>query len=405
MKKKLIKFYCFFSILVIITILFPLSQLCSQEYRISKNGAIFDENLAINKPALESLQETQETIDPENEIAEAEKLYLKGDYDKTIIKLQKLLLFIRKSEFIENKNEVFMRISLLFGSCYFKKGNITAAEGIFKKVLEIDPSIKIDKKIYGENVTQLFEKLKGTREPVKIERKEQIQPQTEKKIIEKPKKVFPKEIKIRVIQDGAVLRLKPEEESLIVKKLPVGGQLDAVESFGEWIKVKLPPDKDGIIVTGYIHLSFIEYQAKQEPQFRDKEDMPIIIEKKMSQPIQNADYLQWKEKLSKAQAKLSTGTFLTICGVVILVPSIAYTFYNEWPSSKENRRYLTGGGWVTVIIGDVVGVAGIIVGSSFVISGSSQRKTLEEEGKMKGYLNVGIVSKHKAVGIQFGVSF
>jgi len=217
--------------------------------------------------------------------------------------------------------------------------------------------------------------------------------------------LYSQETKIRIIKENAVLKLEPKHDSLTIKELALGTELEVIGSFDSWIKVKLPPDKDGIIVTGYIHLSFIEYQAKQEPQFRDKEDMPIIIEKKMSQPIQNADYLQWKEKLSKAQAKLSTGTFLTICGVVILVPSIAYTFYNEWPSSKEDRRYLTGGGWVTVIIGDVVGVAGIIVGSSFVISGSSQRKTLEEEGKMKGYLNVGIVSKHKAVGIQIGASF
>jgi len=217
--------------------------------------------------------------------------------------------------------------------------------------------------------------------------------------------LYSQETKIRIIKENAVLKLEPKHESLTIKKLALGSELEVVESFDNWIKVKLPPDKDGIVVTGYIHLSFVEYQAKQEPQFRDKEDMPIIIEKKLSQPIQNVAYLQWKEKLSKAQTKLSTGTLLTICGTLILVPSIAYTFYNEWPSSKENNRYLSGGGWATVIIGDVLGVAGIVGGMSLVISGSSQRKTLEEEGKMKGYLTVGIVSKYKAVGIQIGASF
>lgn len=68
--------------------------------------------------------------------------------------------------------------------------------------------------------------------------------------------LYAQEIKIRVIKQGAVLKLKPNEESLTIKKLPVGALLNSLESIGEWIKIKLPPDKDGIVITGYIHNSF-----------------------------------------------------------------------------------------------------------------------------------------------------
>jgi hypothetical protein len=39
-------------------------------------------------------------------------------------------------------------------------------------------------------------------------------------------------------------------------KLPWGAVLEIVARRAEWIEIKLPPNPDGIIVTGYVHISF-----------------------------------------------------------------------------------------------------------------------------------------------------
>lgn len=67
----------------------------------------------------------------------------------------------------------------------------------------------------------------------------------------------PQENKIRVIYEGAVLRLKPNSKSTVIKSLPIGATLDVVESIGEWVRVQLPPDKEGMVIEGYVHRSFI----------------------------------------------------------------------------------------------------------------------------------------------------
>ncbi len=63
---------------------------------------------------------------------------------------------------------------------------------------------------------------------------------------------------VRVIKKEAVLRLKPKSDSVILRKLPLGALLDVQEQLDDWLKLSLPPDKDGFVVTGYLHESFTE---------------------------------------------------------------------------------------------------------------------------------------------------
>jgi hypothetical protein len=63
---------------------------------------------------------------------------------------------------------------------------------------------------------------------------------------------------VRVIKSNAVLRIKPKNGSVIIKKLPLGALLDVEEVQSDWIKIKLPPDEDGFVLTGYLHQSFTE---------------------------------------------------------------------------------------------------------------------------------------------------
>lgn len=63
---------------------------------------------------------------------------------------------------------------------------------------------------------------------------------------------------VRVIKQNAVLRIKPTNDSVIIKKLPLGALLDVEEELDGWLKIKLPPDQDGFALTGYLHQSFTE---------------------------------------------------------------------------------------------------------------------------------------------------
>jgi len=63
---------------------------------------------------------------------------------------------------------------------------------------------------------------------------------------------------VRVIKANAVLRIKPKNGSVVIKKLPLGALLDVEEETGDWLKITLPPDEDDFILTGYLHRSFTE---------------------------------------------------------------------------------------------------------------------------------------------------
>jgi hypothetical protein len=63
---------------------------------------------------------------------------------------------------------------------------------------------------------------------------------------------------VRVIKQNAVLQIKPKNGAVVIKKLPLGVLLDVEEEMGDWLKITLPPDEDGFILTGYLLLSFTE---------------------------------------------------------------------------------------------------------------------------------------------------
>jgi hypothetical protein len=63
---------------------------------------------------------------------------------------------------------------------------------------------------------------------------------------------------IRVIKPNAVLRIKPKNDAVIIKKLPLGALLEVEEEIGDWLKLTLPQDEDGFALTGYLLRSFTE---------------------------------------------------------------------------------------------------------------------------------------------------
>jgi len=69
--------------------------------------------------------------------------------------------------------------------------------------------------------------------------------------------------KIIVINERANIRLKPDLKSNLICTVSKGTILEFYEKTGEWYKVNLPPDKNGLVVTGYIHSSVVKIVTKR----------------------------------------------------------------------------------------------------------------------------------------------
>ena len=86
-------------------------------------------------------------------------------------------------------------------------------------------------------------KSKKTTEPVKI--------QVDKEVTFDPPR------KVQVILDSANIRSNPNFESDIVHQIEKWLTLQAVGKVGEWYRVDLPPDEEGIVISGFIHQTSI----------------------------------------------------------------------------------------------------------------------------------------------------
>ncbi len=70
--------------------------------------------------------------------------------------------------------------------------------------------------------------------------------------------------KIQVILEKTNIRAEPDFISEVIHQIQLGISLQAVGKAGEWYLVNLPPDEEGIIISGYIHQSFVqEIQEKK----------------------------------------------------------------------------------------------------------------------------------------------
>jgi hypothetical protein len=67
-----------------------------------------------------------------------------------------------------------------------------------------------------------------------------------------PANVEAENSKVRVVAQGASLRLKPEANSPVISTMPLGSILETEEEDTDWYKVILPPDENGFVVIGYI---------------------------------------------------------------------------------------------------------------------------------------------------------
>ncbi len=86
------------------------------------------------------------------------------------------------------------------------------------------------------------------------------------------------EQKVRVIKKDAELKILPQVESTTIAGLPLGGEFLIEERISEeWIKISLPPNKDGIVQSGYVQVSFVQFLNLQE-ESRESKDTKLVQE-------------------------------------------------------------------------------------------------------------------------------
>lgn len=81
--------------------------------------------------------------------------------------------------------------------------------------------------------------------------------------------------KIQVISDKTNIRLMPNSESQIIQQVRLGTIFQSEGKTGEWYWINLPPDEEGIIISGYIHQGFGEEVIDKVPEVsRIKKEIP-----------------------------------------------------------------------------------------------------------------------------------
>lgn len=217
--------------------------------------------------------------------------------------------------------------------------------------------------------------------------------------------LYSQENKIRIIKKDAFLRLNPDEESEILKALPMGSEFIVEEILEEWVKIMLPVDENGIIILGYVHKSFLRLSTsgalKTTVQPKIPIENPILIpfEKPKPFPSQeiNEDYITWKKKLELAKTKRSTGTLVSIIGSVIsIVTTVA-----EQSDSNSNYDYDR----TPYIVAYGVSLVSTIAGLAISLPASKEVKQLELEGARKGYILASINTIPKGFSLSLAFSF
>jgi len=254
--------------------------------------------------------------------------------------------------------------------------------------------------------------------------------------------IFSADSKVRVTTHQANVRLRPDIQSEVLAKIPLGAMLDIVKRQGEWYFVKLPPDEKGILVTGYIHKSVVEpleiEEEIKQPEKIVPEPTPKLQEEKIAEEVSkkplisnlgpytkseikgrplsekekyfmatDSYYSSWREKLDQAKRSQSGAKkWMWIGGGTMLVgyavvPLLAVSSLNERSTGESQDKMVT----IGVIAGTVGGVLltyGLI---SYVIKGKKVGNIMEE-GMIKGYiLGMKIDPRNKEYGITLAYRF
>jgi hypothetical protein len=119
------------------------------------------------------------------------------------------------------------------------------------------------------------------------------------------------DVKIRVVNPDAPLRLEAKVTSPVVSRIPLGSVLTAETKSGEWYRVNLPPDKSGYVISGYIHqgdVRILEEGAETLPAEVSKEEFGKKIELRII--AEEAEIREGPDAQSRLMGQAPRGTVL-----------------------------------------------------------------------------------------------
>ena len=226
--------------------------------------------------------------------------------------------------------------------------------------------------------------------------------------------IFSEGSKVRVVASQANIRLKPDTQSTIVSKIPLGGILDVIKKEGNWYYVKLPPDEQGIVVTGYIHQSTVEEIIEEAEQTVKTEER--VVEKKeekalevTSKPVEpqkelskdtNPDYLKWKEDYYKAETDFKKWKKYVYVGM--------FTSLGGALASCLTPLLIKDGSLAPTIAGLAVGLGGTglwLYAAGKRSSAAEKMELLMNEGKIKKYFTAQINPRARYYALTLNIAF
>ncbi|MFO7979902.1 MAG: SH3 domain-containing protein [Candidatus Aminicenantes bacterium] len=113
-------------------------------------------------------------------------------------------------------------------------------------------------------------------------------------------------VKLRVSVNTANIRLKPSDESLIVATVHLGTILEYQAKQDHWIRVNLPPDEKGYVISGYIHENQVEKTEKKKEPIEELGSTTAEIKEK-STPEEKIDELKKPDKADHSMFSVGLG--------------------------------------------------------------------------------------------------
>ncbi len=150
--------------------------------------------------------------------------------------------------------------------------------------------------------------------------------------------------KVRVIQIDATVHLEPDFESGVLMSVPPGAVLNMVEKTEDWFKISLPPNDEGIMVTGYIHGNAVEIigSGPMAGEQIQKETRPASVE----EPVQRQPAAPRPRQAAglNGMKKISFGA-----AAGLSMSNLSGDTIQEWESlygNMDSKTALTAGGFV-----------------------------------------------------------
>ena len=173
-------------------------------------------------------------------IDEKASLYLEPEKDSAVVET------IARGAILNVLSQEIIKDSWYYVSFRSEDQSITITGFILASAVEVISEDQIEGK--GQ---------KKGKKSKEISQKVQIQ-ETKEIVYDTPRK-------IQVILESANIRSEPKFESEIVQQMEFGLTLLATGKVGEWFRVELPPDEDGIVISGFIHETLVrEVRDKAE---------------------------------------------------------------------------------------------------------------------------------------------